>query len=208
MARETVWTGPRRLGQVELQRITVDGQRKATIKGFTVTRGSFGGAVNRGATAVIDTNTIQHAAGTGLEVSQNSFARIINNTIQHSGRHGIFVLGSSSVHIGVLYTNDKVPQPNVIQNNRGRWQWPARDSRGGQLGGESCGLCHALIRAAEYYYGTERGVWHPVRDGRLRGRTTRESQWEQWRQGHIGYKLHRSLVSVTRQCAVAVAVQR
>jgi parallel beta-helix repeat protein len=124
--------------QAELQRITVDGQSKATInaadtrqpaiqvlgreitiKGFTVTGGSFGIAINRGATAVIDTNTIQNAALIGLEVSQNSFARIINNTIQHSRLHGIAVLGSSSVHIGVLSTTDKVPQPNVIQNNGG-----------------------------------------------------------------------------------------
>jgi parallel beta-helix repeat protein len=124
--------------QAELQRITVDGQSKATInaadarqpaiqvlgrevtiKGFTVTGGSFGIAINRGATAVIDNNTIQNAAVIGLEVSQNSFARIINNTIQHSRLHGIAVLGSSSVHIGVLSTTDKVPQPNVIQNNGG-----------------------------------------------------------------------------------------
>lgn len=124
--------------QAELQRITLDGQRKATIKaadtrqpaiqvlgrevtikGFTVTGGSFGIAINRGATAVIDTNTIQHAANSGPEVSHNSFARILNNTIQHSGQHGILVLGSSSVHIGVWYTDDKVPQPNIVQNNGG-----------------------------------------------------------------------------------------
>src|SRR5712691_9848029 len=69
--------------------------------------------------AATDSNTIQPAGSTGLEVSQNSFARIINNTIQHSRRHGIYVLGSASAHIGVLYTNDKTPQPNVIQNNGG-----------------------------------------------------------------------------------------
>ena len=122
--------------QPELQRITLDGQRKATIKapypdqpaiqvlgrevtikGFTVTGGSFGIAINRGATAVVDTNTIEYAANTCLEVSQNSFVRIINNTIQHCGQNGIFVLGSSSAHIGVWSTDDKVPQPNVIQNN-------------------------------------------------------------------------------------------
>jgi len=122
--------------QPELQRIVLDGQRKATIKavdagrpaiqvlgrevtikGFTVSGGSFGIAINRGATAVVDTNTIEYAANTGLEVSQNSFARIINNTIQHCGQNGIFVLGSSSAHIGVWFTDDKVPQPNVIQNN-------------------------------------------------------------------------------------------
>jgi parallel beta-helix repeat protein len=88
-----------------------------TIKGFTVSGGSFGIAINRGATAVVDTNIIEYAANTGLEVSQNSFARIINNTIQHCGQNGIFVLGSSSAHIGVWFTDDKVPQPNVIQNN-------------------------------------------------------------------------------------------
>ena len=124
--------------QAQLQHITLDGQHKATIKapdpsqpaiqilgreitikGFTIIGGSFGVAVNRGATAVIDANTIQNAANTGLEVSQNSFARIINNTIEHSGQNGIFVLGSSSAHIGVLSTGDTVPQPNVIQNNGG-----------------------------------------------------------------------------------------
>ena len=124
--------------QAELQRITLDGQRKATIKaadarrptiqvqgrevtikGFTVTGGSFGIAINRGGTAVVDTNTIHRAAIAGLEVSHNSFARILNNTIQDNTRHGILVLGSSSVHIGVWYTDDRVPQPNIIQNNGG-----------------------------------------------------------------------------------------
>jgi parallel beta-helix repeat protein len=122
--------------QAELQRITIDGQRKATInaidarqpaiqvlgrevtiKGLTVTGGLFGIAINRGATAVIDNNTIREAAHSGIEVSQNSFARIINNTIEHNQLNGILVLGSSSVHIGVLRTDDKVPSPNLIQNN-------------------------------------------------------------------------------------------
>ena len=124
--------------QAQLQHITLDGQRKATIKapdpgqpaiqvlgreitikGFTVIGGSFGIAINRGATAVIDGNTIENATNTGLEVSQNSFARIVNNTIERSGQNGIFVLGSSSAHIGVMSTGDTIPQPNVIQNNSG-----------------------------------------------------------------------------------------
>jgi len=122
--------------QPELQRITIDGQGKATvnaadarqpaiqvlghevtIKGFTVTGGFFGIAINRGATAVIDNNTIRDATHSGIEVSQNSFARIINNTIEHNQLHGILVLGSSSAHIGVLSTGDKIPSPNFIQNN-------------------------------------------------------------------------------------------
>jgi parallel beta-helix repeat protein len=91
--------------------------REIVIKGFTVIGGTFGIAINRGATAVIDSNTIQDAVITGLEISQNSFARIINNTIHHSGRHGIYVLGSSSAHIGVMSTGDTVAQPNIIRDN-------------------------------------------------------------------------------------------
>jgi parallel beta-helix repeat protein len=120
----------------DLQSVTFDGRGKATIKavdagqpaiqilgreitikGFTVIGGSFGIAINRGATAIIDTNTIQNAAITGLEISQNSFGRIVNNTIHHSGRHGIYVLGSASAHIGVLSTGDAVAQPNIIRDN-------------------------------------------------------------------------------------------
>jgi len=124
--------------QAQLQHITLDGQRKATIKapdpgqpaiqvlgrevtikGFTVIGGSFGIAINRGATAVVDANVIRNASNTGVEVSQNSFARIVNNTIEHSGQNGIFVLGGSSAHIGMLSTGDTVAQPNVIQDNGG-----------------------------------------------------------------------------------------
>lgn len=120
----------------ELQRITLDGQGKATInavdarqpaiqvlgheitiKGFTVTGGFFGIAINRGATAIIDNNKVRDAAHSGIEVSQNSFARIINNTIEQNRLNGILVLGSSSAHIGVLSTGDKLPSPNFIQNN-------------------------------------------------------------------------------------------
>ena len=122
--------------QPSLERITLDGQggatiqapdahqpaiqvlgREVTIKGFTVIGGFFGIATNRGGTVVIDGNTIREAAHSGIEVSQNSFARIINNTIEHNQVNGIFVLGSSSVHIGVLSTGDKAPSPNVIQDN-------------------------------------------------------------------------------------------
>jgi len=120
----------------EIQRITIDGQGKATInatdarqpaiqvlgreitiKGLSVTGGSFGIAINRGATAVIDHNSIRKAAHSGIEVSQNSFARIINNTIEQNQLNGILVLGSSSVHIGVLSTGDTVASPNIIQKN-------------------------------------------------------------------------------------------
>jgi len=122
--------------QPEVQRITIDGLGKAsvhapdarqpaiqvlgreiTIKGLTVTGGLFGVAVNRGASAVIDHNAIRNAGHSGIEVSQNSFGRIINNTIEENRLNGIFVLGSASVHIGVMSTGDTVPSPNVMQNN-------------------------------------------------------------------------------------------
>jgi len=122
--------------QPEVQRITIDGQGKAsvhapdarqpaiqvlgreiTIKGLTVTGGLFGVAVNRGASAVIDHNAVRNAGHSGIEVSQNSFGRIINNTIEENRLNGIFVLGSASVHIGVMSTGDTVPSPNVVQNN-------------------------------------------------------------------------------------------
>jgi hypothetical protein len=122
--------------QSEVQRITLDGQdkttidapdprrpavqvlgREVTIKGFTVTGGTFGIAINRGATAIIERNTARNAAISGFEVSQNSFARIINNTVERNQQTGILVLGSASAHIGVLSTDDATPSPNVVRNN-------------------------------------------------------------------------------------------
>ena len=130
MCRENLLMEP------EVQRITLDGQgsatiqaaderqpaiqllgREITIKRFTITGGFFGIAINRGATAIIENNNIRGAAHSGIEVSQNSFARIVDNTIERNQLNGILVLGSASVHIGVLSTGDKVPRANVIQNN-------------------------------------------------------------------------------------------
>jgi len=121
-----------------LNHITVDGQgkgtieapdarqpalqvlgREITIKGLIVTGGQFGIAVNRGATAIVEGNTMQNAALSGLEVSQNSFARVITNTIRQNHSHGVLMLGSASVHFGVMQTGDRVPQPNVVENNGG-----------------------------------------------------------------------------------------
>ena len=60
---------------------------------------------------------MRNAGISGLEISQNSFGRIVNNTIENS-QNGILVLGSASAHIGVIGTGDKVPQPNIIRNNK------------------------------------------------------------------------------------------
>jgi len=79
--------------QSEVQRIVFDGQDNATIEAldagrpavqvlgreitignFTIVGGSFGIAINRGATATLDHNTVRSATNSGFEVSHNSFA--------------------------------------------------------------------------------------------------------------------------------------
>lgn len=93
--------------------------RAVTIKGFTITGGETGILVNRGGTTTIDGNTIQNVGGTGISVTQHSFARIINNTIQNnSNGNGISVSETSSARIGFLSSDDTTAQPNTIQNNR------------------------------------------------------------------------------------------
>jgi parallel beta-helix repeat protein len=120
----------------EVLRITLDGQgkstiaapdasrpavqvlgREVTITGFTVTGGTFGIAINRGATGTIDGNTVRHAAISGLEVSHNGFARIVNNTVERNQQQGILILGSASVHIGIIGTDDQIPKPNIVKDN-------------------------------------------------------------------------------------------
>ena len=93
--------------------------REVTIKGFTVSGGTFGIAINRGATGTIDRNTVRNAAISGLEVSHNGFARIVNNTVERNQQHGILILGSASVHIGIIGTDDQIPGPNIVKDNVG-----------------------------------------------------------------------------------------
>ncbi|HXV80035.1 MAG TPA: right-handed parallel beta-helix repeat-containing protein [Candidatus Binatia bacterium] len=122
----------------ELSRITLDGQGTATIngpnpaantivvrgsnitiRGFTITGGSRGIQVSRGAEATIDENTIQFTGGQGIQVFNGSSARILNNTIQNNPEHGIFVVGTSVADIGVTSNDQTVPDTNTIQNNGG-----------------------------------------------------------------------------------------
>jgi nitrous oxidase accessory protein NosD len=92
--------------------------REVTIKGFTVIEAP---SASR-STGCHGGHRWEHnrdASNTGLEISQNSFARVVNNTIHRCGQNGIFVLGSASAHIGVMSTGDTVAQPNVIADNGG-----------------------------------------------------------------------------------------
>ena len=122
----------------EVQRITLDGQGKATIngpdkntatitvlgrgitiKGFTVRGGQRGILVFRGGTAVVEGNTVENVAAHGVQVAQSSSARIINNTIRSNPGNGILVTSSSQAFIGFLSTSDTTARPNTIQNNGG-----------------------------------------------------------------------------------------
>jgi parallel beta-helix repeat protein len=122
----------------ELSRIVLDGQGAATIngpdatsntiavqgrgitvRGFTITGGSRGIFVSRGAEATIDGNTIEFTGGEGIQVFNGSSARILNNTIQDNPDHGIFVVGTSIADIGISAATQTVADTNTIQNNSG-----------------------------------------------------------------------------------------
>jgi parallel beta-helix repeat protein len=99
--------------------ITVFG-RGITIKGFTITGGTNGIAVWRGASAVIDSNTIEGGTragtgGQGINVAQHSYAQIVSNTIQFNSSAGITVIEGSYARIGVVIPT--TAQGNVIRNN-------------------------------------------------------------------------------------------
>jgi len=123
----------------ENQKITLDGQGKATItgrdktrdtllvygkgitiKGFTITGGRDGIHILMGGAVLIDRNTIQNTDRFGIYVTQHSSARIVNNTIQNNAQFGVSVSGLSFAYIGLLAyldLQDKTASPNIIQGN-------------------------------------------------------------------------------------------
>jgi parallel beta-helix repeat protein len=104
-------------GDLSVNTVTVTG-RGITIRGFTIIGGFQGIAVLDGGSALIDGNTIQHAAFNGITVFRNSTAQIINNTIQNNPSSGIQVQSSSSARVGFTGPpSARVSAPNTIQNN-------------------------------------------------------------------------------------------
>jgi len=128
----------------EISRITLDGRgtatiispnatlntviirgKEITIRGFAITGGNNGVILQRGATAVIDGNTIRGngvAAGTsscqcasGILVGPLSSAAIINNTIENNG-NGISVDENSNARVG-FQAPTVLGLPNIVQNN-------------------------------------------------------------------------------------------
>ena len=68
-------------------RPAIDIRGKAiSIQGLTITGGSSGIEVQRGASAVIDNNTIDSSGGHGVVVNQLAFAVLTNNTIREQRR--------------------------------------------------------------------------------------------------------------------------
>jgi parallel beta-helix repeat protein len=125
----------------EIARITLDGQKKATIqhpgggaasphalynrgkeiiiKGFTVTGGLDGIHLSGPASAVIDGNVVVKNSGRGIHIDKGSIARVLNTTVEQSGGIGIDVTGASYAYIGVFIPRVPALAPNTIRNNGG-----------------------------------------------------------------------------------------
>lgn len=91
--------------------------RAITITGFTITGGRVGIDVGRGASALIDGNTIEGTGRFGITLGSFATANIVNNTIQNNPGHGILVTGNASGFIGFRTADDTVASPNIIRNN-------------------------------------------------------------------------------------------
>lgn len=118
-------------------RVTVDGQETATVdapesdrsgflvfgahnvtlKGLTIQGGGPTLNIFGGAAALIDGNTIQNSASTGVNVSNTSNARMINNLIQNNPSGGVRIRENSHARVGIQSGRDTEAQPNTIQNN-------------------------------------------------------------------------------------------
>lgn len=125
----------------EVVKITLDGQKKATIqhpggqqtsphtlynrgkeitiKGFTVTGGLDGIHLSGPASAVIDGNAVIKNSGRGIHIDKGSIARILNTIVEQSGGIGIDVTGASYAYIGVFIPRVPALAPNAIRNNGG-----------------------------------------------------------------------------------------
>jgi parallel beta-helix repeat protein len=125
----------------EIVRVTLDGQKKATIhhpggpalsqhavyirgkeitiKGFTVTGGLDGIHLSGPASTVIDGNVVVKNRGRGIHIDKGSIARILNTTVEESGGIGIDITGVSYAYIGVFIPRLPALSPNTVRNNGG-----------------------------------------------------------------------------------------
>jgi parallel beta-helix repeat protein len=125
----------------EIARITIDGQKKTTIrhpggqqmsphavyirgkeitiKGVTVTGGLDGIHLSGPASAVIDGAVVVKNSGRGIHIDKGSIVRILNTTVEESGGIGIDVTGASYAYIGVFIPRVAQLAPNIVRNNAG-----------------------------------------------------------------------------------------
>jgi hypothetical protein len=93
-----------------------------TIKGFTLTGGRDGIHLSgqaAGASAIIDSNVIRQTGRYGIHVDKGSYATIVNNTIENVPSTGIDITENSFARIGFRLPSAPNPYPNTIQNNGG-----------------------------------------------------------------------------------------
>jgi parallel beta-helix repeat protein len=102
---------------VTVNTIQIRGPQGITIRGLTVTGGRVGIDVSRGATALIDGNTIEGTGRNGITLGAFASANIVNNTIQNNPSQGILVTGNGFGFIGFATADDTVASPNIIRNN-------------------------------------------------------------------------------------------
>jgi parallel beta-helix repeat protein len=102
---------------ITVNTIQIRGPNGVTLTGLTVSGGRVGIDVSRGATALIDGNTIEGTARNGITLGAFASANIVNNTIQNNASAGILVTGNAFGFIGFATADDAVASPNVIRNN-------------------------------------------------------------------------------------------
>jgi parallel beta-helix repeat protein len=90
-----------------------------SIQGFTITGGSSGVEIQRGANAVIDSNVIDGTGGHGVVVNQLAFGVLTNDTIQNNEGDGVVVREGAAARIGFNTGTETVPIANTIQMNSG-----------------------------------------------------------------------------------------
>jgi parallel beta-helix repeat protein len=102
---------------ITVNTLQIRGPRGITVRGLTFTGGRVAIDVSRGATALIDGNTIDGTARNGITLGSFATANIINNTIQNNASAGILVTGNAFGFVGFATADDAIASPNVIRNN-------------------------------------------------------------------------------------------
>lgn len=125
----------------EMVRITLDGQKKTTIrhpgkgaasphtvyirgkdihiKGITVIGGLDGIHLAGPASAEIDGAVVMKTTRAGVRIDKGSVVRILNTTIQDSGAMGIDISGVSIAYIGVRIPRLPALSPVIVRNSNG-----------------------------------------------------------------------------------------